>query len=306
MTTREKNELKKLQRKKEVRRQYEKIAIILGVIIVIVFAGKMILGKKKSVPTAGNVETSQKQTIVKKTIVETTVQEETTRAIDPNKPMIALTFDDGPGQYTGKLLDALEKYNARASFFMCGYSLKRTDIPVDKLLKRMDALGCDLGNHTMNHCALDKVSKSKRKYEINGVNELVKKAVGYNPKFLRPPYGSGIRDADVQKAAKMPIVCWSVDTLDWKTKSKKETVKSIMNSAKDGQIILMHDIHSWSVDAAIEAIPKLQKKGYQIVSVSEMAEAKGVKLKSHILSLNKFNNNVDINKAEHKVLRFIF
>ena len=141
MTTREKNELKKLQRKKEVRRQYEKIAIILGVIIVIVFAGKMILGKKKSVPTAGNVETSQKQTIVKKTIVETTVQEETTRAIDPNKPMIALTFDDGPGQYTGKLLDALEKYNARASFFMCGYSLKRTDIPVDKLLKRMDALG---------------------------------------------------------------------------------------------------------------------------------------------------------------------
>lgn len=264
MTTREKNELKKLQRKKEVHRQYEKIAIILGVIIVIVFAGKMILGKKKSVPTAGNVETSQKQTIVKKTIVETTVQEETTRAIDPNKPMIALTFDDGPGQYTGKLLDALEKYNARASFFMCGYSLKRTDIPVDKLLKRMDALGCDLGNHTMNHCALDKVSKSKRKYEINGVNELVKKAVGYNPKFLRPPYGSGIRDADVQKAAKMPIVCWSVDTLDWKTKSKKETVKSIMNSAKDGQIILMHDIHSWSVDAAIEAIPKLQKKGYQI------------------------------------------
>lgn len=97
MTTREKNELKKLQRKKEVHRQYEKIAIILGVIIVIVFAGKMILGKKKSVPTAGNVETSQKQTIVKKTIVETTVQEETTRAIDPNKPMIALTFDDGPG-----------------------------------------------------------------------------------------------------------------------------------------------------------------------------------------------------------------
>lgn len=274
MTTGEKNELKKLQRKKEVRRQYEKIAITVGVIIVIIFAGKMIFGKKKSVPTAVNVETSQKQTQV-----ETTVQEETTRAIDPNKPMIALTFDDGPGQYTGKLLDALEKYNARASFFMCGYSLKRTDIPVDKLLKRMDALGCDLGNHTMNHCALDKVSKSKRKYEINGVNELVKKAVGYNPKFLRPPYGSGIRDAKVQKAAKRPIICWSVDTLDWKTKSKKKTVESIMNSAKDGQIILMHDIHSWSVDAAIEAIPKLQKKGYQIVSVSEMAEAKGVKLK---------------------------
>ena len=219
MTTGEKNELKKLQRKKEVRRQYEKIAITVGVIIVIIFAGKMIFGKKKSVPTAGNVETSQKQTQV-----ETTVQEETTRAIDPNKPMIALTFDDGPGQYTGKLLDALEKYNARASFFMCGYSLKKTDIPVDELLKRMDALGCDLGNHTMNHCALDKVSKSKRKYEINGVNELVKKAVGYNPKFLRPPYGSGIRDAKVQKAAKMPIVCWSVDTLDWKTKSKKKTV----------------------------------------------------------------------------------
>lgn len=107
----------------------------------------------------------------------------------------------------------------------------------------------------------------------------IKKAVGYNPKFLRPPIWFRNKRCQDAEAAKMPIVCWSVDTLDWKTKSKKETVKSIMNSAKDGQIILMHDIHSWSVDAAIEAIPKLQKKGYQIVSVSEMAEAKGVKLK---------------------------
>lgn len=98
---------------------YEKIAITVGVIIVIIFAGKMIFGKKKSVPTAVNVETSQKQTQV-----ETTVQEETTRAIDPNKPMIALTFDDGPGQYTGKLLDALEKYNARASFFSVDTALR--------------------------------------------------------------------------------------------------------------------------------------------------------------------------------------
>lgn len=273
MTTGEKNELKKIKRKQEVRKQYEKIAIAVGIIIVIFFAGKMILGKKKSIETAGNAETSQKQTRV-----ETTTQEETTRVIDSNKPMIALTFDDGPGKYTGKLLDALEKYNSSATFFMCGYSLKRTDIPVDEYLKRMDKLGCDIGNHTMNHCALDKLSKKKRKSEINGVNELVKKSVGYNPKFLRPPYGAGIRNAKVQKAAGMPIVCWSVDTLDWKTKSKKKTVKAIMNNAKDGQIILLHDIHSWSVDAVIKAIPKLKKKGYQVVSVSEMAQAKGVKL----------------------------
>ena len=208
-------------------------------------------------------------------------QEETTkdnkRVIDPNKPMIALTFDDGPGERT---LELLETYNVRASFFMCGTSLSRNDIKVEEILKKMDELGCDMGNHTMDHQSLPTLSSKKIKWEVEGVNDLIKKHVGHGAKFVRPPYGAGIRDKKVSKYVKAPMVCWSVDTLDWKTKSKKETIRSVMNDAHDGDIVLMHDIHGWTVDAVKKIIPKLLKKGYQLVTVSEMAEAKGCKLEN--------------------------
>ena len=194
--------------------------------------------------------------------------------------MIALTFDDGPGERTLELLETLEKYNVRASFFMCGTSLSRNDIKVEEILKKMDELGCDMGNHTMDHQSLPTLSSKKIKWEVEGVNDLIKKHVGHGAKFVRPPYGAGIRDNKVSKYVKAPMVCWSVDTLDWKTKSKKETIRSVMNDAHDGDIVLMHDIHGWTVDAVKKIIPKLLKKGYQLVTVSEMAEAKGCKLEN--------------------------
>lgn len=92
---------------------------------------------------------------------------------------------------------------------------------------------------------------------------------------MRPPYGA-INDS-VKQNVGLPMILWSVDTLDWKAKSTPKTVESIL-SAKDGDIVLLHDIHKTSVDAAIEAIPKLIEKGFQLVTVSEMAEAKGQKL----------------------------
>ena len=202
------------------------------------------------------------------------------RVIDPNKPMIALTFDDGPGERTLELLETLEKYKVRASFFMCGTSLSRNDIKVEEILKKMDELGCDMGNHTMDHQSLLTLSSKKIKWEVEGVNDLIKKHVGHGTKFVRPPYGAGIRDKKVSKYVNAPMVCWSVDTLDWKTKSKKETIRSVMNDAHDGDIVLMHDIHGWTVDAVKKIVPKLLKKGYQLVTVSEMAEAKGYKLEN--------------------------
>ena len=144
----------------------------------------------------------------------------------------------------------------------------------------MDELGCDMGNHTMDHQSLLTLSSKKIKWEVEGVNDLIKKHVGHGTKFVRPPYGAGIRDKKVSKYVKAPMVCWSVDTLDWKTKSKKETIRSVMNDAHDGDIVLMHDIHGWTVDAVKKIVPKLLKKGYQLVTVSEMAEAKGYKLEN--------------------------
>lgn len=198
--------------------------------------------------------------------------------LDPKKPMIALTFDDGPGNRTGELLDVLEKYNARATFFVLGSRLNTTK--ARKNLKKMEAIGCEIGNHTASHKSLSSLSAKKIKKEILSVDKKVKKYTGHKPKVLRPPYGAGTKNATVRKHVGKPMIYWSIDTLDWKTKSKKKTVKTVMKNVKDGDIILMHDIHSTSVDAAIELIPKLIKKGYQLVTVSELANARGVKLKN--------------------------
>ena len=206
------------------------------------------------------------------------IENEIKRVVDPSKPMIALTFDDGPGEGTMEILKVLERYQARATFFVCGNGLSGNAENVSEILNKMDELGCDIGNHTMNHRQLDILSPKQIKKEVDGVNKIINKYTGHGAKFLRPPYGAGIRDRRVAKSVDMAMVCWSVDTLDWKTKSKKETMKAVLKDAEDGDIVLMHDIHRWSVDAAIEIIPRLVRKGYQLVTVSEMAEARGVRL----------------------------
>ena len=235
---------------------------------------------EKTKNVADNSENTSTETKEETSKTEEETTKDNKRVIDPNKPMIALTFDDGPGERTLELLETLEKYNVRASFFMCGTSLSRNDIKVEEILKKMDELGCDMGNHTMDHQSLPTLSSKNIQCEVEVVNDLIKKHVGHGAKFVRPPYGAGIRDKKVSKYVKAPMVCWSVDTLDWKTKSKKETIRSVMNDAHDGDIVLMHDIHGWTVDAVKKIIPKLLKKGYQLVTVSEMAEAKGCKLEN--------------------------
>ena len=202
------------------------------------------------------------------------------RRVDFNKPMIALTFDDGPGLRTMELLNILEYYDARATFFMCGNNLSRKDINVDCILKKMDKIGCEISNHTMNHMQLSILSAKNIKRQVEGVNQIIESHTGHGAASLRPPYGSGIHSKKVINTVGLPMIYWSIDTLDWKTKSKKDTVKAVLKKAGDGDIVLMHDIHTWSVDAAIEIIPKLIKKGYQLVTVSEMAAARGVELEN--------------------------
>lgn len=192
--------------------------------------------------------------------------------VDPEKPMIALTFDDGPGPDTEKLLATLEEYNARATFFMVGGQVEKYPDTV----KKMQEIGCELGNHTAEHKNLTKLSDTEIKEAINSVSDKVEKASGGSPTTVtRPPYGAF--NDQVKAAAPEPLIMWSIDTLDWKTRNVESTIKSV-NKATDGDIILMHDIHKTSVEAAIKLIPQMIEKGYQLVTVSEMAEARGIEL----------------------------
>jgi len=213
------------------------------------------------------------------------------KEIDPSKPMIALTFDDGPGEKTMDLLNTLEQYKVHATFFMCGTSLSRKDIDVDAILKKMDAIGCDTSNHTMTHPKLDTLSPEQIVSEVQGVSDIISSHIGHGAISLRPPFGRGIHEEKVIKNVGFPMIYWSVDTLDWKTKSKEETVKSVLSEARDGSIILMHDIHEWSVEAAIEVIPQLIEKGYQLVTVSELAAARGITLEPGVTYFNFYPEN---------------
>lgn len=206
--------------------------------------------------------------------------------IDPEKPMLALTFDDGPGERTMDLLNVLEEYKAHATFFMCGTSLSRTDIDVDAILKKMDAIGCDTSDHTMTHPKLDTLTAEQVVQEVQGVSNMIAQHIGHGAVALRPPYGRGIHTDTVTQNVGLPMIYWSIDTLDWKTKSKDKTVKAILEQAKDGDIVLLHDIHDWSVEAAIEVIPQLLEKGFQLVSVSELAAARGVTLENGVTYFN--------------------
>ena len=194
--------------------------------------------------------------------------------IDPEKPMVALTFDDGPGPYTEDLLDILEQYDARATFFMLGSNINYYP---DAVL-RMKELDCEYGNHTLNHKNLPKLKVPAIKRQLGITDARLKKITGETTTLIRPPYGEV--NVKVQKVAKTPILLWSMDTLDWKKKDAKKVAKYVMKHVEDGDIILLHDIHKTSVEAVEIILPKLIKKGYQIVTVSEMAEARNVEMKA--------------------------
>lgn len=195
------------------------------------------------------------------------------RYLNPDMPMVALTFDDGPGKYTETLLQALEKHDARATFLMLGSRVGQ----YPNALKKMEEIGCELGNHSWDHANLVKLDETGIRAEIEQTNQAIEAVVGHGASIVRPPYGSF--NATVRGVAGLPIVLWSVDTLDWKRKDAAQITEYVMNTVSDGDIILMHDIHDFSVNSAIELIPKLKEKGFQLVTVSEMAKARGVTLK---------------------------
>ena len=190
----------------------------------------------------------------------------------PVPKYIALTFDDGPSSFTDRLLDCLEKNNAKATFFMVG---KEVESFPDEV-KRMEALGCELGNHTYSHTDLTTLSPEGISSEIAKTDELLLNLAGHGATVVRPPYGS-INDS-VRSTVGTPMILWSIDTLDWETQDAQQTVDTVLSQVEDGSIILMHDIFSTSVDAAEILVPELIKQGYNLVTVHELAKINGIDL----------------------------
>lgn len=192
-----------------------------------------------------------------------------TRKIDKNKKMVALTYDDGPSIYTPRVLKTLKENNAVATFFVVG---NRVPTYSDTVKKAHD-MGCEIGNHTYEHKNLTRVSEAEVKRQITKTNRNVKKVTGQAPVIVRPT--GGATNANVKQWVGMPSIIWSIDTLDWKTRNADSTKKAVLDHVKDGDIVLMHDLYSATASASETIIPELVKRGYQLVTVSELAECRG-------------------------------
>ena len=193
----------------------------------------------------------------------------------PRPKAIALTFDDGPRtdrDKTLKVLELLKKYNAHATFFVVGEYVSAGA----EVLKQEVAQGCEIGNHSWNHSNLAELPMKKVNWQYNKTANLVKKLVGYDIKLLRPPYGA--ISQKMRDKLKHPMVLWNVDTQDWKSKNPKAILKMVKKHVKDGDIVLMHDIHPTTAESLEKVLPWLVEKGYDILTVSELAKRKGVAL----------------------------
>lgn len=191
------------------------------------------------------------------------------RKIDKNKKMVALTYDDGPSIYTPRVLKTLKENNAVATFFVVG---NRVPTYSDTVKKAHD-MGCEIGNHTYEHKNLTRVSEAEVRRQISRTNKNVKKVTGQTPVIMRPT--GGATNPNVKQWVGMPSIIWSIDTLDWKTRNADSTKKAVLDHVKDSDIVLMHDLYSATASASETIIPELVKRGYQLVTVSELAECRG-------------------------------
>lgn len=186
---------------------------------------------------------------------------------------IALTFDDGPSDYTEELLDGLQLYDAKATFFVVGKTAEKKP----EIVKRAHEEGHLIGNHTYSHIDFYKSSISEIEEDINKGSNVIKDIIGKKPLFLRVPYGN-VNFIQLKQLDSF-FIHWSTSTLDWFKEDEEYIYKRIMKEAKDGAIILMHDTKEVTVKAVLRAIPELQEQGYEFVRVDELLSRNGAKLK---------------------------
>ncbi len=182
--------------------------------------------------------------------------------------LVALTFDDGPSNYTASILNTLNKYKVKGTFFVLG-----SNVPSHSaVIKQMHSQGHEIANHTYNHKNLTSLSASQINAEIQKTQNAVHKITGKYPVYLRPPYGAV--NARVRANIKMPVVLWTKDTRDWQVRNADHVYRQAISNLKNGDIILFHDTHASTAKAIERIVPYLLKNGYYPVTISELMSQK--------------------------------
>lgn len=204
-----------------------------------------------------------------------------TERIFEGKMLVALTFDDGPNpDTTPRLLDILEEKDAPSTFFTLGNQARACP----DIVKLAEKKGHEVGSHTMYHQNLVRLSAATATADINEAKDTIKNILGHAPAYTRPPYGS--TNNTIKEAVRTPLILWSVDTEDWRSKNPDSIVATAMSQIHDGAIILMHDIYPTTVEAVPTLIDTLRANGYELVTIPELAKARGVSLENGIVYYN--------------------
>lgn len=198
-----------------------------------------------------------------------------TERILEGKKLVALTFDDGPApDTTPRLLDILTEKDAPATFFMLGGQACNYPDIVKRIAKEYH----EVASHTMHHQNLIKIPAPAAESDINEAKSTIKNIIGRDPAYTRPPYGN--YNELVSSTANTPLILWSVDTEDWRSKNTDAIKATTLSEVYDGAIILMHDIYPTSVDAVLILIDTLREQGYEFATISELATIRNTKLEN--------------------------
>lgn len=193
----------------------------------------------------------------------------TVTALRTKRPIVALTFDDGPHpRNTPRLLDMLAKRQIKATFYLIGQNVAR----YPSLARRIAEEGHEIGNHSWSHPFMDRLGEASVKSQIDRTTYSIFEATGKAPVTFRPPYGAFTRRQRqlLFKRRKLPTVLWSVDPRDWKRPGARVVADRIIRGSRPGSIVLSHDIHRPTIEAMPYTMDVLRSKGYKFVSVSEM------------------------------------
>ena len=193
----------------------------------------------------------------------------------PEQKLIALTFDDGPRRSTTtRLLDGLAERGVKATFFLIGRQIADNE----DVVRRMDREGHQIGIHTFDHVQLTELNQADFDAQVETTRTLLKELLGHNDFLLRPPFGKW--DEGVRTRAGCPIILWSIDPEDWDDKNTARVVEEVVSQARDGSIILLHDIYAQSVDAALQIVDRLHAEGYYFCTIDQLFAARGISLKA--------------------------
>ena len=259
-------------------------AVVLGIVIIAMAVQLVRLNRQgeqdeNQLKTEASVDQEKKNKKAEKPSETKKPQEEKVsvehirKNLDPDKPMVALTFDDGPyDRVTNRIVRVLAKNDSRATFFVVGNRVER----YADTMKNAFQKGNQIATHTFDHGDLSKMKKKQIRRELKRSFRVMKKINGENPTMLRPPYGN-VNDK-MRQTIQIPMIYWSVDTEDWASRNRDKVLSRCKN-IKDGDIVLMHDLYPSTAAAVEKLVPKLRRKGFQLVTVEELFYYKGIDAK---------------------------